>query len=163
MSKRHSHSLTVIRGGQPLLPPTLPLSAVATEAPSLSLEEQATTLLDQVLYGDWDSYYAAWQAQLGPGGIPEAAERLKQLWRWELERIAKRLRRTPETYVLLHLALLGMELVRWEQLVIESGWNPAGPPIQKPQIVPEGLVIREQMQAQLLRKRDAEAPPEAGQ
>lgn len=160
MSKRR---LRVIRGGQPPLPPTGPTSEPIQAAPPLSLEEQATALLDQVVYGDWDSYYAAWQAMLGPGGIPTAAARLKHLWQWELDRIGKRLRNTPETYIFWHLALLGIELVRWEQLVIESGWNPAGPPIQKPQIVPEGLVIEEQVLAQFRGKRDAEASSEAGQ
>lgn len=155
MSKR---PLSVIRGGQPPLPSTLPPSAAATEASSLSLEERATALLDHVIYGDWDVYTDAWQAMVGQPGIPEAAHRLKQSWQWELERIAKRLRRTPETYVLLHLALLGMELVRWQQLVIESGWNRAGPAIQQPLRLPEGLLIDEQALTQLRGKRDAAVP-----
>ena len=163
MSQRPPHSLTVLRGGQPPLPSTLPPSAAATEAPSLSLEERATALLDHVIYGDWDAYTDAWQAMVGQPGIPQAATRLKHSWQWELERIAKRLHRTPETCVLLHLALLGLELVRWEQLVIESGWNPAGPPIQKPQVVPEGLVIEEQALAQLRGKRDAAVPRTAAE
>lgn len=154
-------SLRVIRGGQAPLPPTAPSSESVEAASPLPLEEQATALLDQVLYGDWDSHYAAWQAMFGQGGIPEAAERLKQAWRWELEQIVKRLRKTPESFVLLHLALLGLELVRWQQLVIESGWSPDGQAIQKPQIVPAGLVIEEQALAELRGKRDAAIPAPA--
>lgn len=155
MSKR---AFKVMRGGQPALPPPVPTRDPAKAAPSLSLEDQATMLLDQVLYGDWEVYIDAWQAMLGPGGIPDAAERMKQAWRWELEQIVKRLRKTPESVVLLHLALLGLELVRWQQLVIESGWSPDGLPIEQPQIVPAGLVIEEPVLAQWRSKRDAPVP-----